>query len=189
MDILLPRALLFLSIAPFVASPAVAASVYGVHATTCSDSLSFDSEPLNVSCIGDLTLSGGVLSDDSSIFISTSGALILENLTINAPLVQLVAESVLFGSDSSIVATSISAAANPGGTTPTISTAPGATITLAGFTAPTPIRSDSFVLSPSGALVLSSPSVTLVPVPGALANLLAGMMALFGLRFGARRAA
>lgn len=54
--------------------------------TSCSGPLSISSlAGASLSCAGNLTLNGGWINSDTSIFIRSAGDLLLENLNLNAP--------------------------------------------------------------------------------------------------------
>jgi hypothetical protein len=54
--------------------------------TSCSGALSISSlAGASLSCAGNLTLNGGWINSDTSIFIRSAGDLLLENLNLNAP--------------------------------------------------------------------------------------------------------
>lgn len=54
--------------------------------TSCSGPLSISSlAGASLSCAGNLTLNGGWINSDTSIYIRTDGDLLLENLNLNAP--------------------------------------------------------------------------------------------------------
>ena len=61
-------------------------AVINIASTSCSGALSISSlTGASLSCAGNLTLNGGWINSDDSIFIRADGDLLLENLNLNAP--------------------------------------------------------------------------------------------------------
>lgn len=65
-------------------------TVINLASTSCSGALSISSlTGASLSCAGNLTLNGGWIDSDDSIFIGAAGDLLLENLTLNAQEISL----------------------------------------------------------------------------------------------------
>lgn len=179
-------------VSAFLTSTAFASSVVNVQSTTCSGVQTWSATgPLSLNCTGDLSLNGGMLSDSTSISLSSTGLMSLDNLTISAPQLIFTAGSIWFGPGAALTATSISLAANASGTTPAISIAPGATLSAGGTTAP--LNYGSSVLAAPGNYVVSPntglPIITPVPLPSSDANFLVGILVIVGLWFASQRKA
>lgn len=94
---------------------------YGAQASiefgsvTCSDNLIFDdSNGITLSCSGDLSLTDGVVSSDTGIFLRATGDLSLRGLSLFAPLIELSANSMQFFSDVTLTGESIIVSATNG---------------------------------------------------------------------------
>lgn len=139
------------------------------------------SDVLSLSCSGDFSLIGGNIIADSKILISSIGALTLENLSITAPEVELIAGSFLsLGSSVSITTNSIYAGIGNGSILHYVS--PSATISIGGEMN-RPLDSGYILLPNSnnsvtfsgGGLITILPSV---PEPDTYATMLAGLLIL-----------
>lgn len=189
------RLLLLLVVWAFLTSTAFASPVANVQSTICSGTQTWSmTGPLSLSCIGDLSLNGGMLSDSTSISLSSTGSMTLDNLTISAPQLMFTAGSTLwFGAGVALTATTISLAANASGTTPAISISSGATLSAGGATS-VPLDYGSSVLTSPGNYSIVSPNaglliVTPVPLPSSYANFLVGILAIVGFQFASQRKA
>lgn len=121
----------------FVSSAGFAATGGNAPTTFCSGiqtSSSSSGSPLALSCAGDFSLSGGVLSNSVGLFLSSTGALTLDNISITAPTLSFAAGS-LFSMTPSV---SISAVSNVSISANTIAlngtiAAPGGAISIVSF--------------------------------------------------------
>jgi hypothetical protein len=173
---------------------AFATSVVNVQSTVCSGTESANvTGPIVISCVGDLSLYGGTLADTSSIFLSATGTLTLDSLTISAPQIQFSSGSSLtLGSGVTLVGTSVSLVGNASGTIPAVSIATGAIILGPGSSDPGPlvVSGGGFLAGPVGTVTITPAdpiSLAPVPLPAAYSNMLVGLMAMLGLQFVYRR--
>lgn len=173
---------LFVASVLLVAPPlAMAADLVNVQSTVCSGTETVSgTSTLALSCSGDFSFSGGVLSADTSITLSALGALSLDNITVTAPDIQFIAgTSITLGNLASLVGTNVSFAAASFGQMPTVSVGSGATLTSSVGSPPTQIvvGGGSLTISPGGSANLNGGTLTLSPVPepGPWAMLLAGL--------------
>lgn len=183
-------ALVLLALAPSISH---AIPVFDIENVTCSGSLTSDiADVITMNCTGDFSLVGGTVSADSKVLFSSFGAFTLDNLSITAPEIALVADSLLsLGPGVTLDA--------PGGSI-TLEASPlnideGADIT-ASATISTGDGSITNMRDPGGVLtvgdatssVIGDPAIITLAVPEAntLALMLAGLIA-FGGIFRARR--
>lgn len=76
----------FISLIAAMPLLAQANTVISLASTTCSGGMSISSlAGASLSCAGNLSLNGGLIESDSSIFIRADGDLLLENLYLTAP--------------------------------------------------------------------------------------------------------
>lgn len=76
----------FISLMAAMPLAAQANTVISLASTTCSGAMSISSlAGASLSCAGNLSLNGGLIDSDSSIFIRADGDLLLENLYLTAP--------------------------------------------------------------------------------------------------------
>lgn len=185
-------------------STGFAQTVVNVQDTSCSgiQSSSLNS-PLYLNCSGDFALNRGVLADNSGIFLSATGALTLDNITISAPTIQFDAgTSISVGGNVSLAGSNISLVSGAAGTTPLLfSSSPvgnpvissGGAAGALSFT-----QSGSVVtmvnwqtdLSPDLFVVMDEPlilTVNAVPEPSSYVTILAGLLCLAGFRRVCRR--
>lgn len=67
-----------------------ASNTFNVTAATCTGSLVASyTDGLSLACAGDFSLSNGVIESDTSILLSATGALKLEDITLSAPVITL----------------------------------------------------------------------------------------------------
>jgi|CXWL01.1.fsa_nt_gi hypothetical protein len=96
-----------------------AVAAVGATTTFCSGiqtSSSIVGSPFSLSCAGDLSLSGGTLSDNLGIFLSSTGAMTLDNITVTAPSISFSSGAIfsmtpsvsLSGANVSIVGSTVS---------------------------------------------------------------------------------
>lgn len=114
-------------------STGYAQTVINVQDTFCSGiQPSSLNSPLTLNCSGDFSLNGGVLADNSGIFLSAAGALTLDNITISAPTIQFDAgTSISVGGNVSLAGSNISLASGAAGTIPLLlSTPPVGNLTI-----------------------------------------------------------
>lgn len=173
------RKLILLLSSLLLVQQAVASTVSTVSSTGCSGTLSISLLDSAVfSCSGDFALSGGTITSDLSILITSIGTLTLGDIAVSAPRVELGSQDgiVSIGSGSSISGVSISVWAASG-----VALLQGATITVWS-------GADSRVISPgdlalpigSGTLTYDPSLPTPVPIPGGLLPMLFGLIAMFG---------
>jgi hypothetical protein len=158
---------------------AAASSVSTVSSTGCSGSLSISLLDSAVfSCSGDFALSGGTISSDLSIFITSGGALTLSDIFISAPTIALGSSggNLSVGSGAALSGNSISIWSNIG-----LAISTDATITVGSGAASRVISPSDFAVTiGSGTLTYETPLPTPVPLPGALLPMLFGLFAVFG---------
>ncbi|MCK9606108.1 MAG: hypothetical protein M0R33_06605 [Methylomonas sp.] len=88
---------------PFAAQAAIDAGN-----VSCSDSLVVDDAyAINLSCSGDLSFTDGVVSSDIGITLRATGTLLLGNLSLYAPVIELSGYSISLISDVTMTGTSI----------------------------------------------------------------------------------
>jgi hypothetical protein len=167
---MLKSLLVFLGLA-LVSFTGQAVAAVGATTTFCSGiqtSSSIVGSPFTLSCAGDLSLSGGTLSDSLGIFLSSTGAMTLDNITITAPTIQFnagtafaITQSVaLAGTNISFVAGTVNLAVGAN-----INITPGGTLLVGG----------GGNVIPGGSTVISP-----VPEPSTYILLLMGFICLIG---------
>ena len=159
------------------------------HAITSIDINSIictGSQTSTLSCIGDFSLSGGSISADSKVLLTSSGALTLDNLTIFAPEVEFIAGSLLsLGAGVSITSNSFYASIGDNSTVPVI--AAGATISIGGEV-PRPLSAGEVRPLTGGSIPITNGGVggiitiaPSIPEPSSYVTMLAGLLALGGM--------
>ena len=84
------RMLALLSALSLLSVPAEAASSSTIGTIDCAGDLSISLlDAASFSCAGNFSLSGGVITSDAKVVIAASGSLILESLSIVAPVIEL----------------------------------------------------------------------------------------------------
>lgn len=124
------RTLTLLSALSFFSLNAEAVSSSTVGSFECSDSLSISLlDTASFSCIGNFSLYGGGITSDSKIVVTSSGSLVLDNLSITAPFVELSSLSGQVSIGSGVLISTSSFLATVGnGVTPIFTVSPGASI-------------------------------------------------------------
>jgi hypothetical protein len=126
------RALTLLSALSVFSMNAEAISSSTVGSFACSESLSISiSDTASFSCIGNFSLSGGGITSESKIVITSSGSLALDNLSIVAPFVELNSQSGQLSIGNGVLINTSSFLATAGvGVAPSLSLSPGASISV-----------------------------------------------------------
>lgn len=185
------RALTLLSVLSIFSLNAEAISSSTVGSFDCSESLSISLlDTASFSCIGNFSLSGGGITSESKIVITSSGSLVLDNLSIVAPFVELssqngqltIGNGVLINTDSFLTTVGDGAA-------PSLSLSPGASISVGSRESARIIGSSEILGSINhGAitpLVGGDISITpSVPEPSTYISMLLGLVVVFGLTKG-----
>lgn len=185
------RTLTLLSVLSLFSLSAEAVSSSTVDSLDCSDSLSVSLlDTASFSCVGNLSLSGGGITSDSKIEITSSGSLVLTNLSIVAPIVELSSQNGQLSIGNGVLINTSSFLATVGsGVVPSFIVAPGASISLGSGEATRIIGSLEILESINhgaitplvGGNMLINPSV---PEPSAFISLLFGLLVVFGLTKG-----
>lgn len=170
--------LFVLSVVPSVCHAIISTNIDSIICT--------GSQTSTLSCIGDFSLSGGSISADSKVLLTSSGALTLDNLTIFAPEVEFIAGSLLsLGAGVSITTNSFYASIGDSSTVPVI--AAGATISIGGEVLRPLGAGDISLLTggnisiadgETGGVITIAPSI---PEPSSYLTMLAGLLALGGM--------
>ena len=188
------RTLTLLSALSIFSLNAEAVSSSTVGSLECSDSLSISLlETASFSCIGNFSLFGGGITSDSKIVITSGGALVLDNLSITAPFVELSSLNGLVSIGSGVLMNSSSFFATVGGETPGASIlvgsgemAPGASILVGGGEMARIIGS-SEILQSKAITPLVGGNISLIssiPEPSTYILLVLGLLVVFGLTQG-----
>ena len=175
------RTLTLLSALSIFSLNAEAVSSSTVGSLECSDSLSISLlETASFSCIGNFSLFGGGITSDSKIVITSGGALVLDNLSITAPFVELSSLNGLVSIGSGVLMNSSSFFATVGGETP------GASILVGGGEMARIIGS-SEILQSKAITPLVGGNISLIssiPEPSTYILLVLGLLVVFGLTQG-----
>lgn len=168
-----------------LAQQAVASSVSTVSSIDCSGNLSVSMlDSAMFSCTGDFALSGGTISSDLGIVITSGGSLSLGDISIAAPRIELTAQAGVLeiGSGALISADQVQLWGTGGqGTTPSVALAAGGTITVGSGAGARVVSSNDFTLAVAdGTLTYDAPLPTPVPIPGGLIPMVLGLLAVFG---------
>lgn len=168
-----------------LAQQAVASSVSTVSSIACSGNLSVSLlDSAMFSCTGDLALSGGTISSDLGIVITSGGSLSLGDISIAAPRIELTAQAGVLeiGSGALISADQVQLWGTGGqGTSPSVALATGGTITVGSGAGARVVSSNDFTLAVAdGTLTYDAPLPTPVPIPGGLIPMVLGLLAMFG---------
>ena len=176
--------LLSLSLA-LLPSTGIAATVFAVQSIICSSTQSSSLDgPVTLICSGDFSLNGGVLSDDNSILLSSTGALTLDNLTISAPHINLVAgSSISIGSGVSLVTSSTPSMVGA------VSITVGATISLGTPSDARILTSNDIAISANAGSLSPDPGdpLSLIPIPASFTLFLSGLLGIMGLPYFRRK--
>lgn len=170
-----------------VASSAAAASSSTATRLDCSDGLSVSlADTAMLSCTGSFLLGSGSITSDSTIVIRAGGALVLEDISLTAPVIELFSHSgvLSFGQGVSLRAGALLAGVGPG-VSPSVTVSSAGTLSVGGDGAVRPVDAAQIVqaiqLGHSTPLPGRSLSpVTPVPEPAAFLTLLAGLWVLSG---------
>ncbi|MEE2730562.1 MAG: hypothetical protein VYA55_07040 [Pseudomonadota bacterium] len=169
--------------------PTLAASDANISGQSCSGDLSVSvMDSITYVCAGNLSLIDGTLTSDQLVSISAEGNILIENLTISAPLITLTSTSgnVSLDAESALFADELTLS-TPGGFGSHISVYAGLTLTTHDDIVADTLESlhiyayQNELMSSGGQL-----EVTPVPVPATALLLLSGLLALL---FGARKRA
>lgn len=142
----------------FVPSAGFAAT--GINGTTtfCSGVQTASSilgSPLTLSCTGDFALSGGTITDSLGIFLSSTGALTLDNISITAPTVSFSAGTLFSMTPSALISATNTSISAPTITMNGVLAAPGVTLSTASpFSVPSATLSGATLSTSSGSLIL-----------------------------------
>jgi len=175
------------------ASPSVshAIPVFAVQTVVCSGSLTSDlAAVLSVNCSGDFSLTGGTLSADAKVQLTSGGSFTLDNLAITAPEIVLIAGGTLaLGSGVALTASNGVTISAVGGSAGAIGSSAGGTLTTGGGSFNL-IGPGSIVTPPDYSIRISDgATLTLaqsVPEPETYLTLLAGLLMLGGVRVATR---
>lgn len=75
--------------------PSAAQAAIETGSVTCSDSMVFDdANGINLSCTGDLSFTDGVVSSNIGIVLRATGSLLLSNLSLTAPAIEISGDSI-----------------------------------------------------------------------------------------------
>lgn len=159
---------------------------HAITSTNIDSIICTGSQTSTLSCIGDFSLSGGSISADSKVLLTSSGALTLDNLTIFAPEVEFIAGSLLsLGAGVSITTNSFYTSIGDSSTVPVI--AAGATISIGGEV-PRPLGAGDIRLLTGGSIPITNGGVggiitiaSSIPEPNSYITMLAGLLALGGM--------
>ncbi len=184
------RTLTLLSALSFFSLNAGAVSSSTVGSFECSDSLSISLlDTASFSCIGNFSLYGGGITSDSKIVVTSGGALVLDNLSITAPFVELSSLNGQVSIGSGVLITTSSFLATVGGE---FTVSSGASILVGGGEMARDIGSLEILQSKSINKLAITPLVggnisiiSSVPEPSTYILLVLGLLVVFGLTQGA----
>lgn len=186
------RTLTLLSALSFFSLNAEAVSTSTVGSFDCSDSLNISLlDTASFSCIGNFSISGGGITSDSKIVVTSGGALVLDNLSITAPFVELSSLNGQVSIGSGVLINTSSFLATVGnGVTPTFTVSPSASILIGSGETARIIGSSEILQSIGiGAITpLVGGNISIipsVPEPSTYILLVLGLLVVFGLTQGA----
>jgi len=162
-----------------------ATSAVTLGIVSCTDSLTVSVlELASISCTGNLSLADSSITSDSKILITAYGSLLLENLFISAPLIELNALNGTLSIGTGVLIRSDSFSAQTYNS-PTVSS--GATLTIGSDVAPRVIRSAELLssITPGSITLLDSGNISVqssVPEPGTYVLMLSGLLLVLGIK-------